>query len=508
MSGYITDTQYPSDFIEKQAPVWLNLMASINGHNGLPVRGEFTYCDLGCGNGFTLLVLAACYPQASFVGVDINEEHIASAEAVRQKSGLENVSFHCIDFRGAVELELPEFDYVCATGIYSWISEEVRQDMHAFVNKFLKKDGVFVVHYVPMPSGAAIPALWRVMREYSADDGASVDRAKKAQGMIERFEQVDAGFFRAFPDVKKKSEGLKQQSPEYVAHETLNEHWHAYYHCDLSKEFKALGCTYLGSAHVRRNFEEHFLTPAALSFVNEATSEMMREMLIDYISMPKIRHDMFIKNNDFVRKRSSQDDVVFGIDSVERELSNTFSFGGGKTVSYESSLYKNLYKYIDKYTGSLLTIGESERFPEYEVNVLEDALHMLLLGGEIRPFVESAVMDVRLDDDLPTLIVTNSYNKAMLKPENWTRDHLVLASTVAGSGIKVPWADAVFLSVLLAGSKDINEGLEIALDNEFIKASCPSVSDKSVMIMLFNIFKSRRLGRYLQLGIVELVDKH
>ncbi|MCP9860836.1 methyltransferase domain-containing protein [Cyanobium sp. Cruz-8H5] len=72
------------------------------GH--LPARdseGEpFTFLDLGCATGFSLVMLAALYPEGHFYGVDFHPDHVAHAHAhdLVRRAGLKNVAIIEADF--------------------------------------------------------------------------------------------------------------------------------------------------------------------------------------------------------------------------------------------------------------------------------------------------------------------------------------------------------------------------------------------------------------------------
>jgi hypothetical protein len=61
-NGYVTDVPYVHVFTRELAPAWLDHVALVAGF-APPVREKgFAWCDLGCGQGFTAMVLAATNP--------------------------------------------------------------------------------------------------------------------------------------------------------------------------------------------------------------------------------------------------------------------------------------------------------------------------------------------------------------------------------------------------------------------------------------------------------------
>src|SRR5258708_39107588 len=62
-SGYVTDTAYVHDFCRVQTPAILSFAALAKSVAAPGLDGEpLTYCDLGCGQGFTANLVAAANP--------------------------------------------------------------------------------------------------------------------------------------------------------------------------------------------------------------------------------------------------------------------------------------------------------------------------------------------------------------------------------------------------------------------------------------------------------------
>ena len=68
--------------------------------------------DVGCGTGHALNVMASAFPQSRFVGYDIGDDAIASAQKEAREMGLANASF---EVRDVAELPgQPKFDLITA----------------------------------------------------------------------------------------------------------------------------------------------------------------------------------------------------------------------------------------------------------------------------------------------------------------------------------------------------------------------------------------------------------
>lgn len=87
--------------------------------NGLLVKklkSGIRICDLGCGEGVALMLMAEAFPKSQFVGIDISAEAIQTAKRTAQEKSIANASFLQLD--AASLADYPEwkntFDYVMA----------------------------------------------------------------------------------------------------------------------------------------------------------------------------------------------------------------------------------------------------------------------------------------------------------------------------------------------------------------------------------------------------------
>ncbi|MGY8905539.1 MAG: class I SAM-dependent methyltransferase [Burkholderiales bacterium] len=94
--GYFAESGYTYGFYPEVSPARLGWIASLKGLR--EPGNQFRYIDMGCGQGLGLLILAAAYPDAEFVGIDFMPEHIAHARNLAKRAGLTNVKLIEGDF--------------------------------------------------------------------------------------------------------------------------------------------------------------------------------------------------------------------------------------------------------------------------------------------------------------------------------------------------------------------------------------------------------------------------
>ncbi|MGA7145662.1 MAG: class I SAM-dependent methyltransferase [Desulfobacterales bacterium] len=73
-------------------------------------------CDLGCGQGVALNLMARAFPKSTFVGIDNHEEAVRTGRAEAREMGLSNIVYKEIDaskIYGSKKFSR-QFDYICA----------------------------------------------------------------------------------------------------------------------------------------------------------------------------------------------------------------------------------------------------------------------------------------------------------------------------------------------------------------------------------------------------------
>src|SRR5215831_11689871 len=130
--GYVTDVAYTSNFYREITPSWLATTSLLLGQRPPDLAKPFAYADLGCGNGFTALSVAAACPHAEVWGLDVNPAHIEFASDLAIRTGLANAHFVETSFaalEAMPDAALPAFDFIVAHGVLSWISADNRRHL-------------------------------------------------------------------------------------------------------------------------------------------------------------------------------------------------------------------------------------------------------------------------------------------------------------------------------------------------------------------------------------------
>jgi SAM-dependent methyltransferase len=297
--GYVTDLEYGSGFYKEQAPGHLRLACQLLGVEPGPIDSGFTYCELGCGDGTTSLVLAAANPEGRFVAVDFNPAHIMHAREVARASGLTNIEFHECGFEELVDGRgppMPAFDFITLHGVYSWVGPAVRASVVQFIGKTLKPGGIVYVSYNAMPGWAECLPVQRLLYDVAEHGHERSDlKMRRAVAVLARLRDVKAAALVDNYFVKEILKSTSVNANAYFVHEYLNASWQPQYHVDVANDLAAAKLSYVGSADLLSNYVEFMLSPAQREIVEQSRSPQLRETLFDICVNRRFRQDIFIR---------------------------------------------------------------------------------------------------------------------------------------------------------------------------------------------------------------------
>lgn len=292
--GYVTDTSYPAHFHREIQPLWLATQALVQGATPPDLTGPYAYCELGCGVGVNLLVSAATQPHAQFVGVDINERHLAVARQAAQRLGLTNLRFIHADFSSFARSNSLFFDLIVSHGVWSWISALQQRDVLTLVGRCLKPGGLFYLHYQCHPGATRMLPVQKLLNELSHHlTGTATQNVQAGLALLGRLDS--AGAFHDQPDVSARLQALQRQDAAYLAHDFLSDHWSPQHSADLHRQVARTGLTYLASADPFENQESLSVPGAIQPVLAEIRIPSVRELVKDLARQQHQRRDLFQK---------------------------------------------------------------------------------------------------------------------------------------------------------------------------------------------------------------------
>lgn len=297
--GYPVHEVYPPAWHGFQSPAHLQACCALKGVAwDVGPQTPLTIAEVGCGIGYTALVLAAGNPHWRVIGLDYNPAHIAQARAMAAAAGIGNASFIEADIgelEGPALDRLPEFDLVTAHGLWSWVGDPVREGLLRLIRQRLKPGGLALVSYNALPGAAGAQGLAKLVRAELLAAPDSMEGLARAGDKVRRLvaaEPVHLPVSSWRRVVTGESPGAR---PGYLLHEFLTEHWRPSFHSDVASAMAGARCDYVGSASLDENFPQFSLTAAQQELWGEAPDSAARELLFDLCVPRAFRRDVFVR---------------------------------------------------------------------------------------------------------------------------------------------------------------------------------------------------------------------
>jgi len=437
-TGYLRDVAYVRQFSKELAPLAVRAATALNGF-APPPTDDFDYCELGCGTGDTTNTLAAAYPRARFVGVDFNAEHVAFARGLAGRGGLANVRFVERDFADLALETMPDFDYICAHGVLSWIAPETRDALLDFAAARLKPGGVLYVTYNALPGWAAVEPLRRLMLDASAGvEGTSLDRARQGAGVASLLCDAGAEYFASNPAAKEMLSTALQMGLPYAAHEYFGAHWQPMYFADVAAGMAERDLGFIGQLPLYLNYRDLTIPASAMDLFRQVTDRASFESLKDFAINEFFRGDVYVKGSsprDEAITRAYLDTTRFGTlvpaEHVKREVHLRHH-----VLRFEGPLFDALIERLAGSPSSVSELASDRALAGHGEEALRSGVLRLLLGEQVAPMQAGSHR------------VPWEYNARILEQRLSTRDPVVLASPVAGTGLVVPTLQAVALRLM------------------------------------------------------------
>jgi ubiquinone/menaquinone biosynthesis C-methylase UbiE len=294
--GYILDEPYISRFYDLQTPARMSYSIQAAGFEHDTASRPFRYCELGCGNGVTIIMLAALHPESQFLGIDINPDHIDTATAMAREAGLTNIEFLRADFDESSAANPEPFDYITVHGVYSWVDATVRASMFGFIERFLKSSGIVYISYNANPGWAAKEPIWRLLNRFSRTvPGNSVEKMRESLKFVEQLASSDAPYFEENPPAREHLEYLKSEAIHYIAHEFCNDHFKPVYCSDAFADAGQYGLKFVAQSESQFNLPFERVNEAYRGYIESLPDRLEQEIWSSLLRNDFFRTDLYTK---------------------------------------------------------------------------------------------------------------------------------------------------------------------------------------------------------------------
>ncbi|HEY8288760.1 MAG TPA: class I SAM-dependent methyltransferase [Acetobacteraceae bacterium] len=301
-NGYVTDITYTTGWYRHQAPSVMAL-ACLLGNVAAPMPAAddaVTYLELGCGQGFGSLLLAASNPSWRVTGIDFNPAHVAIAREWAAAAGITNATFIEADLSTLAESpavrDIPEADYVSMHGVWSWVPRSVQDGIVRLLDARMRPGGLLHLSYNALPGWGATLGMQRLLRETGRSLAWRSDRRAEQGSTVARdLLAAEAMHLVRSPQARDMLTRIDKFPVAYLAHEFMNESWAPCFMADVAAALGGAKLEWVSSVELIENFPERTLSAAQRTVQQRFEDPLMRELVKDMCLERQLRHDLFVR---------------------------------------------------------------------------------------------------------------------------------------------------------------------------------------------------------------------
>lgn len=454
-SGYVADVDYTHDFFHEMTPAMLALSATSRGQKHGLNQKRLSYCELGCGQGFTANLLAAANPHIDFHAMDFMPGHIAGARELAVEGGLDNVHFYERSFADfEEETALPkQFDVIALHGVMSWVSKENQDLIVDFIGRRLAAGGMVYISYNVLAAWAAAMPLRRVLLDHAAQSSSPTeDRVDEALAFAAKLEATGAKFFTINPSASSRLGSAKNMSRKYLAHELFNADWTPFHFGDLAAHLDQAKLSFVGSSCMLDHVADISLTPQQGELLAAESDPVQRENLRDVMVNEQFRSDLFVKGPRQHTERSA-----IGA-WFETPLALMQRYNGGVLklrwrqgeIALDHAQYAPILDALVAGPATVRSLLDQGVFGRMTWGEISRLLTILVGSGILSPCLP-------LEGRAAREARCQAFNLALCKRAEDSDTLRFLASPVTGGGVEFDRFEQLFLLALSEGKTDPNQ---------------------------------------------------
>jgi SAM-dependent methyltransferase len=444
--GYFAESGYTYDFYSGTTPSRLSWVAAIKGL--ITKTNNFRYLDLGCGQGVSLIHMAALHPDSEFVGVDFMPEHIAHANNLASKAGLDNIIFiegDFTDLAGKCQ-QLGKFDFIVAHGITTWVSENIRESLFKIASLTLHPGGLMYNGYNTYPGWLEMAPFQHLVSQFTNKYNGikSIDNAKK---IFLEMHNSRSPTYDHFPKLFDRLNQISKYKESYLMQEYNNQYWAPVFSSQMLKLANDYKLTYVASSSPAEIFDIFIPPNLADLFIHEKDANL-RETIRDIVLATGFRRDIYVKGGlsswPFENKKFilNQRYIVTGLNSIPDDNGSFEVKAGSLDIKGDSRVYKPILNSFGENGNSFGDVLKEH--PELSIETLSQIISILIHGGWLA--IESKV-------DYSTAKRLNiSIANACLEGAPYT----YLCMPRLGTSAKISSLDVLMIGLINSGIKPSN----------------------------------------------------
>ncbi|HYP69428.1 MAG TPA: class I SAM-dependent methyltransferase [Variovorax sp.] len=300
LSNYYDQVPYESHPFPQTAAEHLEAVAFLFGLDA-PAPAQARVLELGCASGGNLIPLAARFPDATVVGVDLSPIQTRQGQAAVERAGLSNLRLRHFDI-GEIDEAFGQFDYIVCHGVYSWVPASVQEAILRVCSRNLAPHGVAYVSYNVYPGWKSREIVRDAMILRGSPRGEPDEKLSYARGMLDFLEQSARPNSVLKATLDEMMPVVRSASASYLMHEFLEPCNSPCYFKEFVARANHAGLAYFADAEPATMFVQNYGEQVRGPLLRECGgSQLMMEQYLDFLVNRSFRQSLLVR-----QERASQ----------------------------------------------------------------------------------------------------------------------------------------------------------------------------------------------------------
>ena len=252
---------YPSLPVAYTQPAHLAAMAIMFGLEP-PKVANARVLELGCASGGNIIPLAARFPKANFIGVDLSKRHVEDGRKRIALLGLKNIEIQQGDLTKAT-FDAQGFDTIICHGVFSWVPKAAQDAIFRICGDSLAPNGIAAVSYNVFPGWHMRRVVRDICLFHARGAGSPKERVDKARKALSEMAEALGGASPYAMLLRNEAQRLAKQPSGYVLGEFLSPNNAPCYFSEFAARSAKTGLAVACDGEVATALPEFFFPAAA-----------------------------------------------------------------------------------------------------------------------------------------------------------------------------------------------------------------------------------------------------
>lgn len=457
-AGYVKDVDYTFGYYHEMNPLHAQL-ALLN--MGIAFPKIESACELGFGQGMSVNFHGAGM-DVSWHGNDFNPAQTSFANELAEVSGAAVELSDAAFSEFCQNSSLPDFDYICLHGIWSWISDANRKTLVDFAKKKLRVGGVLYISYNTLPGWANFAPMRHLMTQHASivgsEDSGIVSRIDGAINFAKSMLDSKPIFAQANPQVIERMSLLENQNRDYLAHEYFNKDWDPMYYSTVADWLESAKLSFACSAHYMDHIDSVNLTEPQIEVLSTITDPNLDQSVRDFMTNQQFRRDYWVKgkrNLTPLERLEALQKIRLLLVKPVSDFKLKAEGARGEAV-LDDKVYNPILKVLsDHKPKTIKQLQDALASSGMGFSKLIQAIMVLASGGTIVPINsdETAARAKKRTSKLNTFLMQKARSSGQIS---------YLASPLSGTGVSVTRFQQLFLLSMQSGKTNTKEWVDFA----------------------------------------------